>query len=172
MRGRNPAPPLAQAPFHLYAEEQLYATRPALRLERFEQDASVPACFVDFGPTLFPRVGAGQTMSYEPPPPELLPARLSPAWRQQGGGLLHLTNWRLAFQGENGDWLDFPFEAISWSDCYTDGFGVHAVNWAPMYFRTAYPEWLYAYFRFLAHRVLPQVQVSPDLEQRARAQGL
>lgn len=170
MRGRDPAPPLTQAPFHLYAEERLYATRPTERLERFG-GAPVPDCYQDFGPTVFPDVAAGGVMTYHPPALETVPARISPAWRRQGGGLLHLTNWRVAFQGETGDWLDFPFEAITWSGCFWDGIALSAANWSPMYFRTAYPEWLYAYYRFLAHRVLPEVQVTPELERRARAGG-
>lgn len=171
MRSGGPPPPLSGAGFHLYAQEVLYASRPAQRLEYAGGGAyDVPECYLCFAAPLFVPSGRGG-MDYQPSVEGQTP-RVSSGWRSEGGGILHLTSWRLAFQGEAGDWLDFPFEAVAWSECYIDGMGVCAATWAPMYFRTPYPEWLYAFFRFLADHVVPTVRLHPDLDQRARLRGL
>jgi hypothetical protein len=41
-----------------------------------------------------------------------------------------------------------------------------------MYFQTAYPEWLYAFYRFLVKGEVALIQIPPDLDQRARVMGL
>jgi hypothetical protein len=169
-RGQPPALPNPQ--FHLYAEERLYAVRPVRRLEYFGANASPPAaCFGGFGRPLFRPGGSGAPVYMAPAQTEQ-PAQSSREWHELGGGRLHLTSWRFAFQGETGDWLDFPFDAITWSECYAGGLGLCAANWSPMYFETAYPEWLYAYYRFLFSREVPVVQIPAELDTRARGLGM
>jgi hypothetical protein len=169
-RGRPPALPNPE--FHLYAEERLYAVRPVRRLEYFGPDGSLPAaCFGSFGRPLFRPGGRGSPVYMAPAHAEG-PVPASREWRRLGDGSLHLTSWRFAFQGETGDWLDYPFDAIAWSDCYTGGLALCMANWSPMYFETAYSEWLYAFYRFLAKREVALVQIPSELDRRARQVGL
>lgn len=165
-------PPLPDPQFHLYAEERLYAVRPVRRLEYFGPDASLPAaCYGGFGRPLFRPGGSGAPVYMTPAhsEPSVPPSR---EWHEVGDGTLHLTSWRFAFQGDSGDWLDFPFDAIAWAECFADGVGVSAANWSPMFFRTAYPEWLYAFYKFLVKGEVAVVHIPVELDQRAHVMGL
>lgn len=171
MGGEQP-PGLPNPAFHLYSDEHLFAVRPARRLEYFGPDASAaPACYAGFGRPLF-RAGGFGGQVYMAAPRQQEPPAISPEWREVGSGRMHLTSWRVTFQGDDGDWLDLPFDAITWADCYADGIGICAANWSPMYFQSPYPEWLYAFFRFVAHHEVPQVPLAAELDQRAHQLGL
>jgi hypothetical protein len=172
MREGEPPVQVAQA-FHLYADESLYVVRPGRRMEYFGPEGAEggPACFAPFGRPLFRGGGAGALIYMAPSrgEEELPSAR---EWQPMSDGRLHLTSVRMVFEGEDGGSLDFPFEAIRWTDCYADGVGVCAAQWAPMYFQTPYPEWLYAFFRYLSVKEVAEVRLAPELDQRARLLGL
>jgi hypothetical protein len=171
MRDQKP-PALANPPFHLYSDEKLFAIRRVRRLEYFghhQEDAW--ASYWCFGHPLF-RPGGATGLVYLGSLPEAVTQAIPDDWHQVGGGLLHLTNWRLVFQSNEGDWLDFPFEMIGWSECFSDGIGIWAQEWSPMYFSMPYPEWLYGFFCFFAYGQAPQVPIARELDWRARRVGM
>lgn len=171
MRGGEPPIQTARA-FHLYADEHLYVARQGRRLEYFGPEGEGgPSCYAPFGRPLFRGGGAGALIYMSPSRgDEEVPS--SREWQTIGGGTLHLTDVRFVFHGDDGGSLDFPFDAITWSECYADGVGVCAGRWSPMYFQMPYPEWLYAFFRFVMAKEVAEVRLPPDLDQRARLLGL
>ncbi|MGH7866637.1 MAG: hypothetical protein ACREP9_03145, partial [Candidatus Dormibacteraceae bacterium] len=61
---------------------------------------------------------------------------------------------------------------ISWSGCYSMGIGLKTGNWPPMGLQTAYPEWIYAFYKFLADQEVSKVQLTSALDQRAQKMGI
>lgn len=169
-RGDPPAQP--PRTFHLYADERLHAVRPGRRMEYFGPEGEGgPSCYVPFGRPLFRGGGAG-ALIYMSPSRGAEPEQHTREWQPVGEGRLNLTNVRFVYEGDDGGSIDFPFDAITWTDCFADGVGVCAARWSPMYFQTPYPEWLYALYRYLAVQEVAEVTLAPDLDQRARLQGL
>lgn len=171
MRGTEP--PSQPAPgLHLYANERPYAVRPARRMEYFGPDSGGgPACYASFGRPLF-RGGGGGALMYMSPARGVEEGPSVREWQTVGAGRVHLTNVRFVFESEDEGTIDFPFDAITWTECFADGIGLCTARWAPMYFQTPYPEWLYAFYRFLAANEVAEVTLTADLDGRARMQGM
>jgi hypothetical protein len=151
--GWQPTP--IPAPFHLPAGEACYASHPVQVLQMLEGDGTylhkTRFAFSPLGVAVATATMAGNSARKRRAAREA-EARFRPVDR----GTLHVTNHRLAIQGE-GQWTDLYYADIRMSYCDNDALTLELSNMPAIRLR-AWPAYaIFGLFRYLAHGEIVQL---------------